>query len=74
MNRDDLDRDKKKQCIEDIKEYFASERDEVIGEMAAEICLSFILEKIAPVIYNQAIKDAYCFLGEKLEDLYGLGK
>lgn len=74
MNRDDLDKEKKKQCIENIKDYFANERDEVIGDMAAELFLSFILEKIAPIIYNQAIGDVYKFLDDRLDEIYTLEK
>jgi uncharacterized protein (DUF2164 family) len=74
MNRNDIDREKKKQCIEEIKDYFAAERDEIIGDMAAELILGFILDRIAPIIYNQAIEDAHRFLSDKLDDLYGLEK
>lgn len=74
MDRNDLSREKKKQCIEEIKYYFATERDEVIGDMAAELFLGFILDKIGPIIYNQALEDAHRFLSEKLDDLYGLEK
>ena len=74
MDRNDMDREKKKQCIEEIKTYFENERDEVIGDMAAELFLGFILDKIAPIIYNQALEDAYRFLNDKLDDLFGLEK
>mgnify|MGYP000851661701 FL=1 len=74
MDRKDIDREKKKQCIEEIKAYFENERDEVIGDMAAELFLGFILDKIAPVIYNQALEDAYRFLNDKLDDLFSLEK
>ena len=74
MDRNDMDREKKKQCIEDIKVYFENERDEVIGDMAAELFLGFILEKIAPVIYNRALEDVYRFLDDRLDDLFVLEK
>jgi uncharacterized protein (DUF2164 family) len=74
MDRNDIDREKKKQCIEEIKAYFENERDEMIGDMAAELILGFFLDKIAPVIYNQALEDAHRFLSDKLDDLYGMEK
>jgi uncharacterized protein (DUF2164 family) len=74
MDRKDIDKEKKKQCIDEIKAYFENERDEVIGDMAAELFLGFILEKIGPMIYNQALEDAHAFLSNKLDDLYILEK
>ncbi len=42
--------------------------------MAAELFLGFILEKIAPVIYNRALEDVYRFLDDRLDDLFVLEK
>jgi uncharacterized protein (DUF2164 family) len=64
----------KKQAIDDIKRYFLENREEDIGQLAAELLLAFMLEKVGAVIYNQAIRDAHTFMSEKVEDLYALEK
>ena len=72
MRKLELSREQKKIAVGDIKEYFACERDEELGDLAAEIILDFILDKIGPAIYNQAIADVQKYMGEKIEDMYGL--
>jgi uncharacterized protein (DUF2164 family) len=64
----------KKQAIDDIKRYFWENREEEIGQLAAELLLDFMIEKVGAVIYNQAIRDAHTFMSEKVEDLYALEK
>lgn len=69
-----LSEEAKKQAVDDIKEFFIERRDEEIGQLAAELLLDFMIEKIGAVIYNQAIQDAQAFMNGKVEDLYGLEK
>lgn len=57
-----------------IKEYFQKERDESLGDLGASIVLDFFLEKLAPIVYNQGVKDSYEYLNDKLEDMLGLEK
>ncbi|KYZ75979.1 hypothetical protein AXX12_05940 [Anaerosporomusa subterranea] len=69
-----LSRGMKQDVIEQIKRYFAAERDEAISDFQAENLLNFILATIGPAIYNQAIEDAYTVMNEKTEELFGLQK
>lgn len=69
-----LSEELKKQAIDDIKNYFIERRDEEIGQLAAELFLDFMIEKVGVTIYNQAIRDAQAFMSEKVDDLYGLEK
>lgn len=69
-----LSQELKKQAIDDIKRYFSENREEEIGQLAAELLLDFMCEKVGAVIYNQAIRDAHTFMSEKVEDLYALEK
>lgn len=69
-----LEKHIKKNLIEEIKRFFWNERDEELSDLAAEILLDFVLNKIGPHIYNEGIKDAYAFMNEKVEDLFGLEK
>ena len=72
MAKIELSKEQKKKVIEDIKHYFASERDEEIGDLAGEIMLDFIIEKIAPYFYNKAVEDIQKYMSEKIDDMYGL--
>jgi len=69
-----LTKELKEQIVVDIQKYFAQERDEEIGKLSAELLLGFMMEKIGPAIYNQAIRDAHSLVSKKIEDLYGLEK
>lgn len=51
-------REKKQDLIERIQLYFYNERDEEIGELAAENFLHFIMSEMGPSFYNRGVKDA----------------
>jgi len=74
MNTNELESAKKKQLVDEIKAYFSSERNEDIGDLAAELILDFIMAKIAPAIYNQAVSDCFKYFSEKLDDMFELQK
>lgn len=74
MDKIVLSKDKKKQMIEDIKEYFLEEREEEIGDLAASMVLDFVINKLAPEFYNKGIEDSYRYMSDKIEDLLGLEK
>lgn len=68
--------EKKRALIEKIQAYVFTESGEQIGEIAAENHLQFILDEIAPYIYNEGIKDAKKLIEDRLgnieDDLYSL--
>ena len=68
--------EKKRALIEKIQAYVYAESCEEIGEIAAENHLQFILDEIAPYIYNEGIRDAKKLIEDRLgnieEDLYSL--
>ncbi len=72
MGKFELSKDLKLQAIDEIKKYFAVERDESIGDLSAELFLGFITDKVAFHFYNQGIRDAHQYMSEKLEDMFGL--
>lgn len=74
MDKIVLNKDKKKQMIEDIKEYFCNEREEEIGDLAASMVLDFVINKLAPEFYNKGVEDSYRYMSEKIEDMLGLEK
>jgi len=52
-----------------LRRYFDEEWDQDIGDLKADLLLSFILEKIGPGVYNQAVLDAETFMQEKVLDM-----
>lgn len=69
-----ISKDKKEKMIKSIKTYFLNERDEDLGDLAAELILDFITKELAPEFYNQGIQDAYCYVKDKAEDMLELEK
>ena len=67
-----LTQEKKTAMAEAVKRYFSAERDEEIGDLAAGLFVSFIVEELAPEFYNQGVYDAYRYMNERCEDLLGI--
>jgi len=59
----------RKPAIAALRQYFAANLDEEIGELKAGLLLDFILSELGPSIYNQAIADARAFFEERTSDL-----
>ncbi|SHH86248.1 DUF2164 domain-containing protein [Sporanaerobacter acetigenes] len=71
-NKIELNKEKKDEMIRLIKDYFLKERDEDLGDLAAELILDFFVENIAPEFYNQGVYDSYVFIKDKAEDLFAI--
>ena len=54
-----------------IKQFFASELDDDIGDLKAGTVLDFFVREIGPSVYNQAIADAQESLERAVSDLSG---
>jgi len=67
-----LSKERKAAMIAEIKHYFLKERDEELGDLAAEMVLDFISEKLAPEFYNQGVDNAYRYMKEATEDMLGV--
>ncbi|MDF2946363.1 MAG: hypothetical protein K0S51_1042 [Bacillales bacterium] len=72
MKRITFSKAEKQQIIGQIQEFFLNERDELLGDLAAEIVLDFIIKEIGPKFYNQGINDSHQFLMERVDDLLGI--
>lgn len=70
--RIELSPEQKKLAVDSIKKYFEAERDEQIGDLAATILLNALLESVGPTVYNKAVADVQRYMGERVDDLYGL--
>lgn len=62
------------EMITEIKAYFLKEREEDLGDLAAQLILDFFMEKLAPLAYNQGVLDSYKYMSERTEDLLGIQK
>ncbi|SFM51818.1 Uncharacterized conserved protein, DUF2164 family [Gracilibacillus orientalis] len=69
-----LAKEKQDEMINTIQNYFATERQEELGNLEAGFILDFIMVEIAPTFYNQGVRDAHQFLSEKLEDVFEIEK
>jgi uncharacterized protein (DUF2164 family) len=65
----ELNKQQTQDCVASVQTYFQKELDEEIGEMKAKFLLNYILKEIAPLAYNQGVKDAETFFRAKIEDL-----
>lgn len=59
---------------EEVKQFFATHRDEQLSDFQARIFVEFIMEKTGLYIYNRAIEDAHRYMIDRVEDMYGLQK
>jgi uncharacterized protein (DUF2164 family) len=64
-----LSSEKKNQLLEDIKYYFATERDEDLGIIASESILDFFMDTLGKRIYNIALDDAKKWYSHRMEDV-----
>ena len=54
-----------------IRQFFAEELDDDIGDLKARSVLDFFVREIGPSVYNQAIADAQESLERAVSDLSG---
>lgn len=73
-----LPREHKLEIVSSIQDYFQTERFEVIGDLAAENLLDFMLKELSPYVYNQAISDVRTMIEQKMgsldDEMYALEK
>jgi uncharacterized protein (DUF2164 family) len=56
-------------AINEIIDFFATERDEQLGIIAAQDILDMFLENIAKTVYNKGVDDTRNYVTEKLSEL-----
>lgn len=56
--KDDTLKGQRPDILHKLKAYFREERDEELGDLAANLLLDFLEREIGPVFYNQGVKDA----------------
>jgi len=69
-----LSKERRVEMIGLIKQFFQTERDEEIGDLAASAVLEFMLEKLGKELYNEGVKDSYSYMNDKIIDVLGIQK
>ena len=64
--------DARKLAIASIRQYFADELAQEIGDLKATLVLDYFLVELGPAVYNKAIADAKSFFDERAADLGAL--
>ncbi|MCE5235601.1 MAG: DUF2164 domain-containing protein [Clostridiaceae bacterium] len=67
-----LSREKKAEMAAALKGYFLSEREEELGDLAANLLLDFISKELGPAFYNEGVADANRYMQERVEDMLAL--
>jgi uncharacterized protein (DUF2164 family) len=57
--------------VPSLRRYFREELELEISEMRAKFLLNYFLKEIAPLAYNQGVKDAESYFRGRVEDLSG---
>ena len=70
----ELTRERRISMISEIKNFFETEREETIGDLASGLLLDFIIEKLGPEFYNQGVYDSHKYITESAEDLLSILK
>lgn len=58
--------ERKRKVIQDIIDFYATERNETIGVIAAESLLDFFLDSTGKDLYNKGVDDAFQFVHERI--------
>jgi uncharacterized protein (DUF2164 family) len=64
-----LNSEKQERCLNSLKEYVRDNLDVDVGDLRARLFLDYILREIAPVVYNQGVRDAREYVEERLLDI-----
>ena len=65
----ELSKEVRTRAVTSIERWFAENRDEKIGNIAAGALLGFFLEEIGPAVYNQAVREAQERLAQRVSEI-----
>jgi uncharacterized protein (DUF2164 family) len=68
----ELTQEQIEQVVPSLQRYFREEFDQELSEMRARFLLEYFQKEIAPLAYNQGVKDAEQYFRSKTEDLTGI--
>ncbi len=64
-----ISEEQRKKAIEEIINFFSTERSEEIGVIAAEDILDMILNLIGADIYNKGVDDTMEYIKERIDEI-----
>jgi len=67
----ELPKETEEKLIASIKQYLLEHLDLDAGDLKASLLLKYVLQEIAPSIYNQAILDAQARMTEMVDEIDG---
>lgn len=62
----ELDKHRRERLIDEIRNYFASEHDEPIGELKAGLILDEMIKMLGPDFYNKGVEDAKSYITHRI--------
>ena len=65
----ELPKEVRTRAVASIERWFAENRDEKIGNIAAGALLGFFLEEIGPAVYNRAVREAQERLAQRVSEI-----
>ncbi len=65
-----LDKQRNKEDLERIREFFLEETGTRLSDFKAKFYLDFMLEEIGEFVYEQALADCHALMTDKIEDLF----
>lgn len=69
MSKIDLDKPLREQLARELAGYLKDELGVEAGGMEAVLLLDFLIERIGPAVYNQALQDAQAVLQSRAEQI-----
>ena len=67
----ELDKETRERLIGSLRRYFSEHLELKIGHLKASLVLDFVLQEIAPSVYNQAVGHAQAAMQETLSEIDG---
>ena len=67
-----LTKEQRTDMVSSVKKYFKQERGEEIGDLGAGLLLNFVIDKLAPVFYNQGVSDSSKYMNDRVEDMMSI--
>ncbi len=65
----ELDKETKLSVLASLRRYAREELDLELSEIRAKFLLDYVQAEIAPLAYNQGVKDAESYLRDRVEEL-----
>jgi len=65
----ELDRDERRRLIQAVQKFFAEQRDEQIGVIAADKVVDFFIDTLGAALYNAALDKARAWFAQSMGNL-----